>query len=111
MFTGLKDSFTSSAAKSLIAARLDRYGKLTDLRIRSRERTISVELVLEGELQPVTIHIGRYRITGSNSDHTLVIENISASRQWLQNLLEDVVVEKPFPVPSIVLLALGKSDG
>ena len=51
MFSGLKDSLTSSAARSLLASRLDRYAKLTDLRISSREKTISAELVLEGEVR------------------------------------------------------------
>lgn len=111
MFSGLKDSLTSTAAKSLLASRLDRYAKLTDLRISSREKTISAELVLEGEAVPVAIQIGRYRVIGKSGDHALVVESISASRPWLQNLLQDLLVEKPLQVPSIVLIALGKSEG
>jgi hypothetical protein len=111
MFSGLKDSLTSTAAKSLLASRLDRYAKLTDLRISSREKTISAELVLEGEEVPVAIQIGRYRVIGNSGDHSLVVESISASRPWLQNLLQDLLLEKPLQVPSIVLIALGKSEG
>lgn len=110
MFNGLKDTLTSNAAKSMLASRLDRYGKLTDLRIRSREKTISAELLLEGEAVPVTIDIGRYRITGKSGEYALVVESISASRPWLENLLRDLLLEKPLPVPSIVLLALGKPE-
>ena len=111
MFSGLKDSLTSTAAKSLLASRLDRYAKLTNLRISSREKTISAELVLEGEEVPVAIQIGRYRVIGKSGDHALVVESISASRPWLQNLLQDLLVEKPLQVPSIVLIALGRSEG
>jgi hypothetical protein len=111
MFSGLKDSLTSTAAKSLLASRLDRYAKLTDLRISSREKTISAELVLEGEEVPVAIQIERYRVIGNSGDHSLVVESISASRPWLQNLLQDLLLEKPLQVPSIVLIALGKSEG
>ena len=110
MFSGLKDSISSSAAKSLLASRIDRYGKLTDLRIRSREKTISVKLILEGEEIPVALRVERYRITGTSGEHSLVVEAVSASRPWLQNLLEDLLVEKPLPVPSILLLALGKPE-
>ncbi len=110
MFTGLKDSLTSTAAKSLLASRLDRYGKLTDLRIRSREKSISAELVLEGEEVPVTIQIEHYRITGSGGEYALVVESVTASRPWLQNLLQDLLVNKALPVPSIVLIALGKPE-
>jgi hypothetical protein len=110
MFTGLKDSLASSAAKSLLASRLDRYAKLTDLRISSREKTITAELMLEGEEVPVAIRVGRYRVTGKSGDHALVVESISASRPWLQNLLQDLLLEKPLPVPSIVLIALGRPE-
>jgi len=108
MLTGIKDSLTSSAAKSMLASRLDRYGKLTDLRIRSREKTITAEILLEGEEQPLTIHVERYRITGKSGENELVVESVTASRAWLQNLLQDLLVDKAVPVPSIVLLALGK---
>ena len=110
MFNGLKDSLSSTAAKSLLASRIDRSGKLTDLRIRSREKTIFAEVVLEGEEIPVAIQIERYRITGTGGEYALVVERVSSSRPWLQNLLEDLVVEKPLPVPSMVLIALGKPD-
>ncbi len=110
MFTGIKDSLTSSAAKSMLASRLDRYGKLTELRIRSREKSIALELILEGEEIPVVIHVERYRIIGKSGDAALVVESISASRPWLQNLLQDLLVDKPFAVPAVVLLALGKPD-
>lgn len=110
MFSSIKDSLSSSAAKSFLASRVDRYGKLTDLRIRSRERVISVELLLEGEEIPVTIRIDRYRITGTSGEHFLTVEAVAASRPWLQNLLEDLLTEKPLPVPSLLLLALGKPE-
>jgi hypothetical protein len=107
MFSGLKDSLSSTAAKSLLASRCERYGKLTDLRIRSREKTITAELMLEGESVPVGIQVERYKIMGTSGAHTLIVERVAASRPWLQNLLEDLLVGKPLPVPSIVLLALG----
>jgi len=110
MFGGIKDSLTSSAAKSMLAARLDRYGNLTELRIRSREKTIVLELELEGEEIPVGIQVERYRITGKSGEYTLVVEKVSASRPWLENLLQDLLVEKPMPMPAIVLLALGKPE-
>ena len=110
MFTGIKDSLTSSAARSLLASRLDRYGKLTELGIKSRERTIHVEIVLEGEEEPVSIDVERYRVMREASANAVVVERVTASRAWLQNLLEDLLVEKPLPVPPVVLLALGKAE-
>ena len=110
MFSGIKDTLTSTAAKSMLASRLDRYGKLIDLRIRSREKSITAEILLEGEALPVGIHIERYRITGKSGEHALLVESVSASRPWLQNLLQDLLVGKPIAVPSLVLIALGKPE-
>jgi hypothetical protein len=110
MFTSFKDSLSSTAAKSLLASRLDRYGKLTDLRIRSREKSISAELMLEGEESPVGIQIERYRVIGTDGGYAVVVEGLIASRPWLQNLLEDLLLEKPLPVPAILLIALGKPE-
>jgi hypothetical protein len=111
MFTSLKDSLSSTAAKSLLASRLDRYGKLTDLRIHSREKSISAELTLEGEEIPVGVQIERYRVVRTDGGHAVVVESVTASRPWLQNLLEDLLLEKPLPVPSIALIALGGPEG
>ena len=110
MFSGIKDSLTSAAAKSMLASRLERYGKLTELRIRSSEKSIALELLLEGEEIPVGIQVECYRTTGKSGEHALVVEKVSASRLWLQNLLQDLLVDKPLPVPAIVLLALGKPE-
>lgn len=110
MFSGIKDSLTSSAAKSILASRLERYGVINELRIRSREKTIFVEITLEGEELPVTVQIERYRIVGKSGESALLVESVVASRPWLQNLLQDLLVDRPFPVPSIVLLALGKPE-
>jgi hypothetical protein len=107
MFGGIKDSLASSAAKAMLAGRVERYGRLLDLRIRSREKTIGAVLMLAGESDEVRIEVTRYRIIASGGEHALVIESITASREWLQLMLEDFLVGKPIPVPSVATLALG----
>jgi len=110
MFGGIKDSLASSAAKSFIASRIVRYGKLTELRIRSRERTIFVELLLEGEEAPVRIEIGRYRIVMKDGEAMLVVDEVRASRAWLDNIFQDLLVGRELPVPSVALVALGGAE-
>lgn len=107
MFGGIKDSLASSAAKAMLAGRIERYGRLLDLRIRSREKTIGAVLMLAGESDEVRIEVTRYRIIASGGEHALVVESITASREWLQLLLEDFLIGKPIPVPSVATLALG----
>ncbi|MCW1912624.1 hypothetical protein OJ996_03495 [Luteolibacter sp. GHJ8] len=107
MFSSFKDSLASSAAKSLLAGRIERYGRLIELRIRSREKIIRVEILLAGESEELKIEVERYRVTESGGSHAIVIERIRASRQWVQLLLEDFVVGKPLPIPAVAIMALG----
>ena len=111
MLGALKDNLASLAAKSMLAGRMERYGQLTDLRIRSKEKMLFVEVLLAGEAQEIRIEVGRYRIVPAESGKiALVIESITASREWLQLLLEDFVVGQPIPIPSVASMALGKPE-
>lgn len=110
MFGGIKDSLASGAAKALLAGRIERYGRLLDLRIRSREKTIAAVLMLAGESDEVRIEVGRYRVTESGGSCALVIEQLTASREWLQLLLEDLVLGKPIPLPTVATLAFGSPE-
>jgi hypothetical protein len=110
MFGGIKDSLASSAAKSFIAGRLERYAKLTDLRIHSRERAVSLEVLLEGEKLPIRVE-GRYRVNLVDGANQLTFEGVAATRPWLNNLLEDLLVGKPLPIPALALLAFGGPQG
>lgn len=108
MFGGIKDNLASTAARSLLGARIERYGRIIDLRIRSKERCIDVELLLDGDELPITVRVNKYRvILRPGGGHALCVEQVSVSRPWLQHILEDFVVEKPIPIPSIALLAFG----
>lgn len=110
MFTGIKDSLTSTAAKSMLASRIDRYGRLIDLRINSREKSIMAELLLEGDDAPIGIVVEHYRITGKSSEYALVVDGVTATRPWLQNLLQDLLADKPLTIPAVALIALGKPE-
>lgn len=106
MFNDLKDKFTSKTGKTLIATMLQRYGKLLELQIQSREKMISLELLLEGEEKPISIIIERYQIREIEGESTIVIEKVKASRPWLENLLQDHLVGKTLNIPKFVALAL-----
>ena len=111
MLGALKDSLASRAAKSLLAGRIERYGQLTELRIRSKEKMLLVQVLLAGEAEEIRIEVGRYRIMPAEGGKiALVIESITASREWLQLLLEDFVVGQPIPIPSVASMALGKPE-
>ena len=110
MLEGLRDGLASGVVKSLLGGRIERYGRLLDLRIHSRGRSLSAVVLLAGEREEIEVEVGKYRIVGERGAHALVVERASASREWIQLLLEDFVVGKRLPIPSLALLALGGVD-
>jgi len=111
MLGNLKDSIASTAAKSFLAGKIDRYGQVVDLRIRSKARMIYVEVLLVGEEKEICIDISKYRITGKAGEDAITIEEGQCSMEWLQLVVQDFLVGKPIPVPSVALIALGGSEG
>jgi hypothetical protein len=112
MLGALKDSLASRAAKSMLAGRIERYGQLTELRIRSKEKMLLVQVMLAGEAEEIIIVVDRYRVVPAEAGKiAIVIEAITASREWLQLLLEDFVVGQSIPIPSVAAMALGKPEG
>ena len=111
MLGALKDSLASRAAKSMLAGRIERYGQLTELRIRSKEKMLLVQVMLSGEPDEIIIVVDRYRVVPAEGGKiAIVIEAITASREWLQLLLEDFVVGQTIPIPSVAAMALGKPE-
>ncbi|RYD47063.1 MAG: hypothetical protein EOP83_28650, partial [Verrucomicrobiaceae bacterium] len=85
MLGALKDNLASRAAKSMLAGRIERYGQLTELRIRSKEKMLLVQVMLTGEADEIIIVVDRYRIIPAEGGKiAIVIEAITASREWLQ---------------------------
>ncbi|MDB6078796.1 MAG: hypothetical protein JWO82_2543 [Akkermansiaceae bacterium] len=113
MFGNLKDSLASTAAKKLLEGKIERYGRIVELRLRSKAKMIYLEVMLTGEASPVCVDIGKYRVTAGGPDgkYLLIIEEVTASREWLQMALRDFLVGQPIPVPGMALIALGGVDG
>jgi len=105
----LKDSLAATAAKKMLEGKIERYGRILELRLRSKARMIYLEVMLTGEASPVCIDIGRYSVRSGGPDgkYLLVVEEVSASREWLQLVLRDFLIGQPIPIPSVALIALG----
>ncbi len=104
----LKDSFTAGLAKRGIGAKISRYGELTAFSINSKEKTVTAQILLTGENEPIDIIISAYHLAEEDDRLHLVIDAASCSRVWLNNLIDDFVIGAAFPLPSAAKFALGK---
>lgn len=106
----LKDSITAGIAKRGIGAKISRYGELSVFGLNSREKTITAQIQLTGEKEPIDIIVSAYHLVEEQDQLHLVIDAASCSRVWLNNLIDDFIIGTAFPLPSAAKFALGKPE-
>ncbi len=73
---------------------------MTELIIDTKKKTARVRLELLGETDPIEIQINGYRLTPAGDETSLVIDEASASREWLTIALREYVVGQSFTIPA-----------
>jgi hypothetical protein len=89
MFTAAKDALASRAAIIWVNKLVARYGKVQELRIDSRRKTLEVSCLLDGEPTPITIKIGKYVVETEQDKIFIRATEFTCSRPWLQKFLAD----------------------
>jgi hypothetical protein len=89
MFNAAKDALASQAAKAWANNLISRYGKVEDLKIDSRRKSVEVCCALDGESSPITIKIENYQVESEGDKKFVRATQFSCSRPWLQNVLAD----------------------
>ncbi|MBI2511450.1 MAG: hypothetical protein HYV96_05690 [Opitutae bacterium] len=106
MFSAAKDAMASRAAQAYLNNRIARYGRLQELRIDSRARTMEGTCLLDGERTPITIQVERYEISERDGAKYLTMHRCRCARPWLQNLLRDFVEGRSVELPAWAAAAL-----
>lgn len=81
---GLKDRVISTGAEKVIGYFLDGIGKIQELSIDSKERTIRLSMLLKGETEPVDALINGYEIISRDDKTFMKINTLSSSRSWAE---------------------------
>ena len=95
-----KDAGASFIVERAIAHRLQPYGRMLNLSIDSKTKRIRLEILLKGESEPVTLNIDQYELTTAAGADFILIKKVSASREWIDALLQDFAIGKTIPLPS-----------
>ena len=106
MFDSAKNALASKAAQLYVNNLLARYGRLRELRIDTRTRTIDAVCELQGESEPLTLRVERYSVEERGGRRFLQLDSFSCSRPWVQRLLEDFVQGRAFELPPWAASAL-----
>jgi hypothetical protein len=94
-----KDASVSFVLEKAMQNRLEKFGRVLELRIDTRRSTFFVELLLKGEKEPLTLTIEEYQINDEGGQTWITVKKCTASREWLCIAIEEYLVNKPFPIP------------
>jgi hypothetical protein len=106
MFTAAKNALAGKAAQVYVNNLISRYGRLQDLKIDTNAKTVEAACLLHGETEALIVKVGRYAIQREGDRCFIQASACSASRPWLQNLLEDHVQGKRIELPAWAAAAL-----
>ena len=93
----MSDSLIMKALQAKLAGSGLDWVKLESFSLSSRDKTVNLELTLEGENEPVKAEI-RYSLAAENM---VVIRDIVTSRKWMTEALKLVLLKTGdrFPLP------------
>ncbi|MDB6095099.1 MAG: hypothetical protein JWM32_2661 [Verrucomicrobia bacterium] len=106
MINAVKDAMTSRAALSFVNNQISRYGTVQDLKIDSRQKTVTVSCLLHGESAPITVKAENYVIETKGDKKFVHVTRFSCSRPWLGALLTDFGQNRKVELPPWAAAAL-----
>jgi hypothetical protein len=100
MAVAARDAGTSYVVERAVANRLQPYGRMLNLSIDSKTKKIRLEILLKGESEPVAVTINEYQVTSAGGADFFVIKQATASREWIDALLQDFAIDRKLPLPA-----------
>ena len=106
MFHAAKDALASRAAQVWANHLITRYGRVQDVKIDSRRKTVEVSCLLNGEPTPITIRIENYVVETEQNKKFIRATDFRCTRPWLQNFLTDYGHRQRIELPPWAAAAL-----
>ena len=100
MLKKIKDATLSKGAKIAINNQIKEYGKILKLNLDSTQKSIEMEVMLEGEHEPLSVHVKNYEMTEANGKHFLKVHGMTTSRVWINTIASSYLEGKTFEVPA-----------
>jgi len=95
-----KDKTLSVAVKTAINYRIQELGEMLKFNLDSNTKTIELEIMLDGEKEPLEIKVNHYEISEENGKYFLVAKDISTSRKWINVVASQYLSGQKFEIPA-----------
>jgi len=98
-----KDRLVEAMAPGVLnSGFLQPYGRITDFKLNSESRELDVTVELNGEAEPLRVHIQEYELLEEAGKMFLVIHRVVTTRAWLTALARDLAVGRKLELPENV---------
>lgn len=100
--------FRDSAFRRYLNWKIKCYGTMTKLEIDTENKTISLDLGLKGESQPIRLTVSNYKLVENGKCTFMEVGDVTASREWMNALLAEPVMKETIkkllakPVPAFL---------
>ena len=98
MFKKIKDKGLSKAAQVAINNYIKEFGEVVQLELDSQQKSMEMEIVLNGEVEPLKLKVGEYALIKEKDSYFLKVNKIQASREWINTLSTKYLNGKKFPI-------------
>jgi hypothetical protein len=99
MIRKLKDSALSKGTKTAINTQIKEFGRMLKFDLDSHTKSISLEVMLEGEKEPLEVYIGCYELSEEGGEYQLRLFDIRTSRSWINTVAVSYLEGKAFKIP------------
>jgi S-adenosylmethionine synthetase len=100
MIRKLKDQALAWTATQFLRSRIEDYGRILALNLDSSSREVRGEFLLRGETEPVYAVLSGYQVTENDGTLSLSFASLETSREWLNQLLRDLLPGNTIRLPS-----------
>ena len=94
------NSIRDSLFKTAINKKIKRFGTMLNLNLDSKNKSITLNVLLAGEDSPLELEIGRYDIVSHDDKYYIEMNDVSTSRLWLNVLAEETLNGERIEIPS-----------
>jgi hypothetical protein len=97
VFNKIKDKGVASLLKVFINKQIKDYGSLSSVKINSKNKDLILDIRLRGEHKSIQVNVDKYEIIHKDDETFLKFNTISASREWINALIQNVAIPNIAP--------------
>ena len=99
MLKSIKDAALSKGLRVAVNYKIKEFGEMLKFNLDSKSKTIELEIMLEGEKEPLNIKVTSYALTEENGKSYLIANDIVTSRAWINTVASQYLSGQKLEIP------------